>query len=243
MLVLLPPSEGKSPGGRGAPVCAGSLSFPSLDPVRTRLMHALRTLSSNVALARTVLKLSERQSGELAANQAILEAPTCPAIRRYNGVLYEALGYGSLPAAAQRWADRHLVVCSALFGALRPLDPIPAYRLSGGTTLPGVGSLRAVWRPALAPVLDGDLVLDLRSTAYRALAPVPAAIRVRVLTRRGDGSLTVVSHHNKDHKGRLVRALCTAAHPLRGPEDIVQAARRCGLQVSPVGPRELDLLA
>ena len=54
--------------------------------------------------------------------------------------------------------------------------------------------------------LDG-LVVDLRSGSYAALAPVPGAVTVQVLSERPDGTRTVVSHFNKAHKGRLARLL------------------------------------
>ena len=89
--------------------------------------------------------------------------------------------------------------------------PIPAYRLSAGSALPGRAGLRTLWRPVLSPVLSaGDrLVVDLRSGAYAALAPVRGAVTVRVLSERPDGSRAVVSHLNKAHKGRLARLLAT----------------------------------
>ena len=42
MLVLLPPSEGKASGGRGAPLDLARLSHPALNPVRARLVDALQ---------------------------------------------------------------------------------------------------------------------------------------------------------------------------------------------------------
>ena len=57
-------------------------------------------------------------------------------------------------------------------------DRIPAYRLSAGSALPGLPTLRSLWKPALSPVLAAidDLVVDLRSGSYAALAPVPGAV-------------------------------------------------------------------
>uniref|UniRef100_UPI000EAF7720 peroxide stress protein YaaA n=1 Tax=Escherichia coli TaxID=562 RepID=UPI000EAF7720 len=130
---------------------------------------------------------------------------------RYTGVLHDALGLGSLTGTARRRAERSVVVASALFGLLRPADRVPAYRLSGGTTVPGVGGLAALWRPVLEPELAAarGLVVDLRSGAYAALAQVPGGVQVRVL-REVDGRRTTVSHDNKWTKGRLARALCEA---------------------------------
>ncbi|HEY3502406.1 MAG TPA: peroxide stress protein YaaA [Actinocatenispora sp.] len=243
MLVLLPPSETKASGGRRAPLDPAALSFPELGPVRARVLAALQTVSSTPGLARKVLKLSPRQDDELTANLALRTAPTLPALRRYTGVLYDAFDYPTLPPAARRRADRTVIVVSALFGALRPRDAIPAYRLSGGTTLPGLGPLRGVWREALPPVLRDDrLVLDLRSGAYQALGPVSGAVTVRVVSERPDGSRTIVSHFNKAYKGRLARAVVTATR-VRGVEDVVLAAKAAGLAVVRTGEAELELTA
>jgi cytoplasmic iron level regulating protein YaaA (DUF328/UPF0246 family) len=100
-------------------------------------------------------------------------------------------------------------IASALFGLLRPTDRIPAYRLSADVTLPGIGALAGVWREPVGAVLAAgdDLILDLRSGAYAKLGPAPErALLGRVLLER-NGKRSVVSHHNKATKGRLVRGL------------------------------------
>jgi cytoplasmic iron level regulating protein YaaA (DUF328/UPF0246 family) len=167
-----------------------------------------------------------------------------PAVERYTGVLYDALDVRSLSRARRARADRRLAVGSALFGFLGAVDPVPAYRLSAGSALPGLPSLRALWRPALAPVLAAvdDLVVDLRSGAYAALAPVPGAVTVEVLSERPDGSRSVVSHFNKAHKGRLARRLATTTAE---PGDVVGLRRllgRAGLHVEHRADSALTLL-
>ena len=59
----------------------------------------------------------------------------------YTGVLYDALGWGTLDAAARRRGNASLVVASALWGAVRFGDRVPPYRLSIGVDLAGVGPL------------------------------------------------------------------------------------------------------
>ncbi|MBK1789521.1 peroxide stress protein YaaA, partial [Prauserella cavernicola] len=94
------------------------------------------------------------------------------------GVLYDALGAASFSKAELARAGGRLAVASALVGVVRAHDPIPAYRLSGGSTMPGFGTLRSLWRPALEPALAEveGLVVDLRSGTYAALARVPGAV-------------------------------------------------------------------
>lgn len=241
MLVLLPPSEGKADGGDGPPLDLRALSFPALTPVRERLVDAVeRAARTQPDALRRALGLSAQQAGEVAKDAALRTAPTLPALRRYTGVVYDNLDHASLRGAARRRATTSLVVVSALFGLLRPTDRVPAYRLSGGTTLPGVGSLPALWRPVLEPELASHrgLVVDLRSGAYASLARVPGAVEVRVL-RDADGRRTVVSHDNKWTKGRLARALCE--HGARSVRDVAEVARACADDIELDG-RRVDLV-
>ncbi len=237
MLVLLPPSEGKAPGGRGAPLDLARLSHPSLNPVRERLVDALVTVATTdpEGLQRAL----GCPSGEVAKDAALRTSPTLPAMRRYTGVVYEALSYATLSPAGRRRASASLRVASALFGLLAAGDPVPAYRLSGGTSLPGVGSLAAAWRPLLEPELVAHrLVVDLRSGPYAALARVPQAVRVRVLRESG-GTRTVVSHDNKHTKGLLARALCEQG--ARSVADVAEAGRSVADLVE-VDGRSVDLV-
>ncbi|MGY1670636.1 peroxide stress protein YaaA [Geodermatophilus sp. SYSU D00710] len=244
MLVLLPPSETKAPDGDGAPLDLGALSVPELTPVRERLVSALVTLAADPAAARAALGLSPGQDAELARNAALCTSPTTPAVRRYTGVLYDALGARTMTRAQRARADRRLAVGSALFGLVRAGDPIPAYRLSAGAALPGLPTLRALWRPLLGPVLaaTGELVVDLRSGAYRALAPVAGAVTVDVLSERADGSRTVVSHANKAHKGRIARLLATTTAEPDGVVRLRALLRRAGLHVEHDGGTALTLV-
>jgi uncharacterized protein len=244
VLVLLPPSETKAPGGDGAPLDLAGLSSPELTPVRTELAEALLKLADDVPASRAALGLSAKQDEEIARNAALFTSPTRPALERYTGVLYDALDVRSLTRAQRSRADRRLAVGSALFGLVRGTDAIPAYRLSAGSSLPGLPTLRGLWRPALGPVLAaaGELVVDLRSGSYAALAPVPGAVTVDVLSERPDGTRAVVSHFNKAHKGRVARLLATTTAE---PADVVRLRallRRAGLHVEHDGGTALTLV-
>lgn len=238
MLVLLPPSETKAVGGDGDPLDLDRLSFPDLNPVRRKLAEALVNLAADVPASRAALGLSERQDAEVARNAALFDSPTMPALLRYTGVLYDALGFGSFTRAETRRAGGRLAVASALFGVVRATDPIPAYRCSGNSALPGVGSLRELWRPVLEPALQLDeLVVDLRSGTYANLAALPGAVTVRVASPTG----TTVSHHNKAHKGRLARALALAPREPASITSVLRIARAAGLVVARSGDRTLEL--
>lgn len=197
-------------------------------------------MADDVPTGLAALGLSERQSGELVRNAALWSAPTLPALHRYTGVLYAALDAASLrPAQRTR-----LAVASALLGLLAATDPIPAYRLSAGSTLPGLGPVRSIWRPVLAPLLAelAGLVVDLRSGSYAALGPVPGAVTVQVLSDDGRGRRLAVSHHNKSHKGRLARLLATAPRAVSDADGVARIAQRGGLRVHRTGEYTLELV-
>jgi uncharacterized protein len=240
VLVLLPPSETKASGGDGPALRLGSLAHPDLTPVRRKLIDELVALAEDVPAGLAALQLSECQQGELERNALLWTASTLPALRRYTGVLYAALDPSSLrPAQRAR-----LAVASALFGLLSAEDSIPAYRLSAGSVLPALGSVRSVWRPVLGSVLAGmaGLVVDLRSGGYTALAAAPDAVTVQVISEDGRGRRRTVSHHNKSHKGRLARLLATAPRAVSDADGVARIARRGGLRVHRIGERRLELV-
>ncbi|WP_429422126.1 peroxide stress protein YaaA [Nocardia sp. GAS34] len=246
MLVILPPSETKSDGGDLGPLDLDALSLPQLSAVRDKLVTALIDLAGDPEASRAALSLGKGADAEIARNAALRTAPTRPALERYTGVLYDALDAASFTAAQRAKAQARLAIGSALFGVVRATDPIPAYRLSGGSKLPGCSTLAALWKPVLGPALReetvGQLTVDLRSGTYAQLGRIPGAVTATVLTERPDGSRTVVSHFNKHHKGLLARALvCSRAEPT----DIAALARiaeKAGLQVEIASSTELLVL-
>ena len=238
MLVLLPPSETKAPGGDGPPLDLGSLTAAAvLTDVRVELVEALVKLADDIPASRRALGLSAGQDEEIARNAALWTGPTLPALLRYTGVLYDALDVRSMTRAQRARASARLAVGSALFGLLAADDPVPAYRLSATSALPGVPSLRTLWRPLLPPALEAvdDLVVDLRSSAYAALAPVRGAVTVRVVSAHADGSRTVVSHAGKATKGRLARLLATTTADPGDAARLGTVLRRAGLRVERSG--------
>jgi cytoplasmic iron level regulating protein YaaA (DUF328/UPF0246 family) len=235
VIVLLPPSETKRVGGGGPPLRIDVLSSPELTPMRETLVDELVKLAGDHAACRRALGISASQHAEIERNAALRSAPTLPAIDLYTGVLYDALDVGSLRGASAARARARLAVGSALFGLLRADDPVPAYRLSATSKLPGRPTLAARWRPLLEPVLaqiaSQELVVDLRSGSYAALGRLPGAVKVDVLAEHSDGRRTVVSHFNKAHKGRLARALVTSRSEPTNAAQVAAVARRAGMRV------------
>lgn len=237
MIVLLPPSETKAVGGEGV-LDPASLGFAALRGRRRTTAAALRRV--RLAEAPAVLGLGLRTAHEARWNRGLTTGPTLPAVERYTGVLYDALDVRGLDPAARAWVDGRVVIASALFGLLRPSDRIPAYRLSGSTSLPDL-PLRAHWSGAIAAVLraTGEWVLDARSESYVALGPAPA----------GSAFLTVetvdgraLNHWNKHAKGALVRALATTRADVDSRDALLAWAAGAGVPMRPRGPDDVGLI-
>ncbi|HEV8298450.1 MAG TPA: peroxide stress protein YaaA, partial [Acidimicrobiales bacterium] len=208
-LILLPPSEGKRAGGRGAPWSERTHRFPQLDGPRREVIHALRcVMHANGEACRTLLGVrSPAADVAIASNVALDSAPTMPAIQRYAGVLYESLDYRSLPRRLRDRIDAQVVIVSGLWGLVAPRDPIPDYKLKMGASLAPVGRLAMHWRPHLSPVLDehvaGRAVWDLlpleHASAWKHDGRSATRIGVRFLDdvpRDGVRQLVTVSHWN-----------------------------------------------
>ncbi len=258
MLVLLPPSEGKTPAPAGtAPLDLDALAHPGLTPVRAAVLDALAAASARPD-AHDVLGVPPGLADEVARNVTLRAAPAARASRVYSGVLYAAAGLDDLTPAARARAVASVRVVSALWGVLTVDDVVPAYRLSMGVDLPGIGPLAAAWRAPLgaelAATADDALVVDCRSAAYRAAWAPPAGARwvdVRVL-RELDGRRSVVSHHAKHTRGVLTRHLVTRRG--RAPRDAEELAHVASalvggalhaVELGPVprrGARTLDLV-
>ncbi|OEV02503.1 peroxide stress protein YaaA [Streptomyces oceani] len=249
MLVLLPPSEGKAEARSRTALRLDALSLPGLNEAREAVLSEVVALcAEQPERAREVLGLSLGQRDEVVRDAELRTAPVRPAGEIYTGVLYDALGLSTLSTAAKRRATRSLLIFSGLWGAVRIKDPIPAYRLSGGVKLPGLGSLAGHWREPLGRTLPevagGGMVLDLRSTAYAAMWRPSGELAertatVRVLQSRivaGVEKRSVVSHFNKATKGRLVRELLEAGAAPRDPAALAQALKELGYAVESAPP-------
>ena len=206
MLVLLPPSEGKTAPRRGKPADLAALAFADvLTSPRKRVLDAY--------------------------DPALLDsAPSARASAVYTGVLYQRLGLPSLPAASRR----RVLIFSALWGVVRPDDRIPAYKLPAGTNLPALDSgLAALWRPLLGDALpDAGLVLDLRSGSYSSFWTPRSAKVVSVRAFTADGK--VISHMVKATRGdvaRIVLSQPAASRPKR-PADVAELVAATGRDVT-----------
>ncbi|GAC1326414.1 MAG: hypothetical protein NVSMB16_17280 [Acidimicrobiales bacterium] len=148
-------------------------------------------------------------------------------------MLYRALDVGRLTVRQRGIAGESVLVFSGLWGVSGGDEPVPLYRVPAAAVLPGIGAVGRSWRTPLqhhlAPLLEGELTIDMRSTDYASMWPAgPGVIAVRVLTEVTPGVRKAISHTGKQVKGRLARELVTRRRPARTVDDVVAATYRLG---------------
>ena len=246
MLFLLPPSESKAKGGGALTLDRVALTFGTLTAARDAVRAAYESANPGVD---------------------VLNAPTMPAIDRYDGTLFGAIHgrglkgsgteHNSLGAAERERAKDLLFIQSALFGLIPASNLIPAYKLSAGASLPGLVSpdsgaratLRGVWADAHLSVFkrlaDSAPLIDLRSRAYAELAPIPDGIESFWVEVLDAGSGKALNHFNKKSKGELVRAVLEAAEAPRSIAELADVAAGAGMRltVDEAAPGRLLLFA
>ena len=112
------------------------------------------------------------------------------AVLAFSGDTYVGLEAKSLSREDLEYAQDHLVILSGLYGALRPLDLIQAYRLEMGTRLknPGGADLYDFWGNGLTDAIDkrvenhkDPVVVNLASNEYFK-AVKPKDMKARIIT-------------------------------------------------------------
>ncbi len=111
-----------------------------------------------------LMGISDKLAGLNAARFAEWQPPFSldnakPAVQAFQGDVYAGLDAETFSDADNQFAQQHLRILSGLYGLLRPLDLIQAYRLEMGTKLPNDAGkdLYAYWKPILTPALNSAI--------------------------------------------------------------------------------------
>jgi hypothetical protein len=150
-------------------------------------------------------------------SKTFTEINSKPAIYAFNGDVYDGFDVKSLNAKAIDFAQDHIRILSGLYGALRPLDLMQAYRLEMGTSLKNARGkdLYAFWgnrvTNSLKKILDKEkrpVLLNLASEEYfKVLQAKDLACPViaPVFQDAKEGKYKIISFYAKRARGLMAR--------------------------------------
>lgn len=150
-----------------------------------------------------------------------------PAVLAFDGDVYGGLDARSLAPEDLAWAQAHVCVLSGLYGVLRPLDRMQAYRLEMGTRLPNPqgSNLYQYWADTVTPYLNRRLrtepsrvLVNCASQEYFKVVQT-RALKARVVEcvfqQFHSGSYKLISFPAKRARGLMARFAATQrlVHP------------------------------
>lgn len=195
---------------------------------RTARALSVKELQALMGISESLARLNRDRFRAFSADpapEALFPAAFC-----FAGDTYAGLEAPTLDADALRWAQGNLRILSGLYGLLRPLDRIQAYRLEMGSRLATRrgATLYEFWGDRIARALNAaaaeagtDTLINCASQEYFGAVDL-AALKLRVVTpvflEDRDGGAKVVSFFAKKARGAMARFI--AEHGLTDPADI-----------------------
>ena len=145
--------------------------------------------------------------------------PRAAAAMCFRGDVYQGLEAWTMDAATIKWAQHRIRILSGLYGVLRPLDTIQAYRLEMGTKLKTDRgkTLYEFWGDRIAKVLKADIkeasasvLINLASDEYAKAAKLNTLgipiLNVKFL-QIDKGSAKFMAFYGKRARGLMARWL------------------------------------
>jgi len=230
MLLLVSPAKNLN---ETDPAPAVGHSQPALLDEAAQLMDEVKPLAPQQIAA--LMHVSDKIALLNAERNAAWHTPFTPenakqAVFLFNGDVYEGLAAATLAPDSLDYLQQHLRILSGLYGLLRPLDLIQAYRLEMGTPLANQRgkNLYEYWGSRITALLadtlraqHADTVVNLASQEYfKAVQPEKLAARIitPVFKDEKNGVYKIISFHAKRARGLMARY--AAEHRISDPEQL-----------------------
>jgi cytoplasmic iron level regulating protein YaaA (DUF328/UPF0246 family) len=215
MLVVISPAKKLDWAERDVAVTAPDFQDDAIDLVKTARDLSVDDLKKLMHLSDALATLNRDRF------QTFQDVPspdvTRPAALAFAGDTYQGLEAGTLDEDEMKWAQDHLRILSGLYGVLRPLDSMQAYRLEMGSRLKTSRgkNLYEYWGDTLSNALNAhgesigsDVLVNCASQEYFG-AVAPKAMKLRVITPafmedKGQGP-KIVSFYAKKARGAMAR--------------------------------------
>ena len=213
---------------------------PAVDATEPRFIAEAARLAKVAAklrpsALRKLMHISEPLAELNAARFKAFEVPFTPENARpvlytFDGDVYSGLDGPAMDAGTVDFAQGHVRILSGLYGVLRPLDLMQAYRLEMGIKLP-VGRTKTLvdfWGDRIAKALAEDLadhdsktLINLASVEYFeavAVEKLPAKVIAIDFRDNDGGALRFNTFVAKKARGSMARYMCD--HRLDRPDGL-----------------------
>ncbi|MCZ6525710.1 MAG: peroxide stress protein YaaA [Gammaproteobacteria bacterium] len=152
------------------------------------------------------------------------------AILAFKGDVYTGLDADSLSKTELNFAQKHLRILSGLYGVLRPLDLMQAYRLEMGAKLKNHRgeNIYSFWDTQITTAINqalkkqgDDILINLASNEYfKSIKPkqLNADVITPIFKDRKNGKYKVISFFVKKARGMMSRYIIQ--HKLLKPDDL-----------------------
>ena len=218
MMVLINSSKTMRSGPDRQSLSTADLTLPEFLSDADRLSAQLRRLTAEDI--RLVMKTSDRLTEQVMDmlsrwRKSAHGRDGNPSLLAFRGDVYEPIGADDMTISQFKFAQQHLRILSGLYGILKPLDLIQAYRLEMAARLktPAGKNLYDFWGDRIAASIGRDLqvegssmLINLASNEYLKAARVkqiPAQIVQPVFKEYKNGSYRVVAIYAKRARGLM----------------------------------------
>lgn len=131
------------------------------------------------------------------------------AIKLYQGVAFEQINLDIYNQKQKQYLDNHLIILSAMYGALKPNDYISPYRLDMTMRPEGI-NLYEYWQDDINNLFkDEDTIINLASNEFsKMLKPLKdKLITIDFKDEDKNGKLKTISYNAKKARGEMVHQL------------------------------------
>ena len=187
-----------------------------LDPTLIAQSHSDTIRRKLQKLSVMEMKTFYKVSEKVAQNtyEMLHTQKTGSAIDLFEGLVFKNLNYDTLDTGGKSYVDNHVIIASALYGLVTPLQHIMPYRLDlDNPLIIDHQPLSTYWRKSITNTLikhRSEIIVDLASEEYSQLVDWETLKKKKTVLKiefkeLRDGKWTSVSTYSKMARGQLMR--------------------------------------
>tara|TARA_B100001142_G_C14264141_1_gene628263 strand:- start:324 stop:1004 length:681 start_codon:yes stop_codon:yes gene_type:complete len=198
MLILIPPSEGKSS------INTTSTKFKETEFIFSeKVNQIIEILKDHNDEIEKIYGTSLEKSKELQKkNLEVFSSECSMAIERYTGVVYNQIDWKNFSEESKSYFNSNIRIFSGLFGIVKPNTLIPNYKLKMNAL-----GLTKFWSQSISEELGKEeLIIDLLPEIHRKAYEHKNIKKINFYIKKED-KLVSAGHHGKVVKGQFINFL------------------------------------